>query len=88
MNGIDAMNGAEKLAEPVINQGLVRFLAPDGDHDTWTDTVIERIRAGGVAWFGGTNYQGNRVMQISLCNYRTTDNDVARTIAAVRNALT
>lgn len=85
--GIDAMEGAEKITEPVINQGLVRFLAPDGDHDARTDEVIERIRAEGTAWFGGTDFDGKRVMRISVCNYRTTHDDVARTLEAVRRAL-
>jgi len=84
---IDAMDDAEKMAEPVINQGLVRFLSADGNHDQRTDEVIERIRNGGTAWFGGTDWNGKRVMRISVCNYRTTDEDVTRTLDAVRAAL-
>ena len=57
----------------MINQGLVRFLSPDGDHDTRTDEVIARIQAGGVAWFGGATAGGRRVMRMSVCNWRTTD---------------
>lgn len=85
--GIDAMDGAEKLAEPIINQGLVRFLASDGNHDARTDQVIERIRDAGTAWFGGTDWRGKRAMRISVCNYRTTDRDVERALAAVSSAL-
>ncbi len=71
----------------MINQGLVRFLSPDGDHDRRTDDVIARIQAGGVAWFGGTTWRGRRVMRISVCSWRTSDEDVERTIQAVREAL-
>jgi glutamate/tyrosine decarboxylase-like PLP-dependent enzyme len=84
---IGALDGAEVVAEPVINQGLVRFLSPDDDHDRRTDEVIGRIQAGGVAWFGGTTWRGRRAMRISVCNWRTSDEDVERTIAAVRAAL-
>ncbi len=87
VDGIDAMDGAEKVAEPVINQGLVRFLATDGDHDTWTETVIERIREEGTAWFGGTDWNGMRVMRISVCNHRTTQSDVDRTLAVIRTIM-
>ena len=71
----------------MINQGLVRFLSPDGNHDARTDEIIERVRASGEAWFGGTDWNGKRVMRISVCNYRTTDEDVRRTLDAVRSAL-
>ena len=87
VEGVDAMEGSEKVAEPVINQGLVRFLSPDGDHDARTDKIIERVRAGGQAWFGGTDWNGKRVMRISVCNWRTTDEDVKRALDAIRAAL-
>lgn len=85
--GIGALPGAEIVARPVINQGLVRFLASDGDHDRRTDAVIRRIQAEGTAWFGGATWRGLRVMRISVCSWATTDTDVERTIAAVRQVL-
>ena len=84
---IGFLPGAELVAEPVINQGLVRFLAPDGDHDHWTDEVIARIQARGEAWFGGTTWHGDRVMRISVSSWRTTDADVDRSVASVREVL-
>ncbi len=56
---IGDLPGAEVVWEPVINQGLVRFLDPkpaakNEDHDRRTDEVIRRIVAGGEAFFGGT----------------------------------
>lgn len=85
--GIDAMDGAEKLAKPIINQGLVRFLATDGNHDARTDQVIERIRDAGDVWFGGTDWHDIRAMRISVCNHRTTDRDIERALEAVSVAL-
>jgi glutamate/tyrosine decarboxylase-like PLP-dependent enzyme len=84
---IGALPGAEVVAEPVVNQGLVRFTSPAGDDDRLTDEVIARIQEGGVAWFGGTTWRGRRVMRISVCNWRTSDDDVQRTIQAVGAAL-
>ena len=83
---IGALPGAELLAEPQINQGLVRFLAGDGDHDARTDDVIARVQAGGEAWFGGTTWNGRRAMRVSVVNWRTCDRDVDRAIEAVRAA--
>jgi glutamate/tyrosine decarboxylase-like PLP-dependent enzyme len=85
--GIGGLAGAEIVARPIINQGLVRFLAKDGNHDRRTDDVIERIQAKGVAWFGGATWRGMRVMRISVCNWATTDRDIDQTIASVREAI-
>lgn len=87
VRGIGALPGAEVVAAPTINQGLVRFLSCDGDHDRFTDEVIRRIQARGVAWFGGATWRGMRVMRVSVSNWRTTEEDVARTIESVREAL-
>jgi glutamate/tyrosine decarboxylase-like PLP-dependent enzyme len=84
---IGGLPGAEVVAAPIINQGLVRFLAGDGDHDRRTDEVISRIQAGGGAWFGGATWHGKRVMRVSVCNWRTTPHDVDAAVACVREAL-
>ena len=81
--GIGALPGAEVIAASGLNQGLVRF----GD-DARTDAVIAAINASGEAFFGGVTWRGRRCMRISACNWRTTEDDVARAIAAARVALT
>jgi glutamate/tyrosine decarboxylase-like PLP-dependent enzyme len=85
--GIGGLAGADIVARPTINQGLVRFLSPDGKHDRQTDAVITRIQADGVAWFGGATWRGMRVMRISVCNWLTTEHDVDAAIASVRAAI-
>jgi len=87
VTGIGGLAGAEIVARPIINQGLVRFLAPDGNHDRRTDDMIRRIQAKGVAWFGGATWQGMRVMRISVCNWMTTEQDIDETIHSVREAI-
>jgi len=87
VDGIAALPGAEVAAAPIINQGLVRFLAADGDHDRQTDRVIARIQEKGVAFFGGATWRGKRVMRISVCNWRTSERDIDRTIETVREAV-
>jgi hypothetical protein len=49
--------------------------------------VIAAINATGEAFFGGVTWNGRRAMRVSVVNWRTSDADVARTIAAARRAL-
>ena len=79
-HGIAALPGATLLAGPGLNQALIGF----GDA---TDAVIARINAGGEAMFGATTWRGQRAMRISVVNWRTSDADIARTIAAVAAVL-
>lgn len=79
--------GVEVLTVPVINQGLVRFLDPDGDHDRRTLEVIDRINATGYAWFGPTIWHGKTVMRISMSNFRTTPEDIDQVIAEFEKLL-
>jgi aromatic-L-amino-acid decarboxylase len=89
---IGALQDAQVIWEPVINQGLVRFCdaspgAGEQDHDRYTDAVIARITASGEAFFGGTTWRGKRCMRISVCNWQTSADDVDRAVAAAQRAL-
>jgi len=87
--GIGELPGAEVLWEPITNQGLVRFLDPSSEqnHDRRTDEVIAAIVASGEAFFGGTTWRGKRAMRVSVCNWRTSPEDVQRSINSVARVL-
>jgi glutamate/tyrosine decarboxylase-like PLP-dependent enzyme len=87
VKGIGELPGIEVVATPIINQGLVRFLADDGDHDGATDATIRAIQERGVAWFGGATFRGMRVMRVSVCNHLTQECDVEEALASVREVL-
>ena len=89
---IGELPGAEVLLEPVINQGLIRFLdhksgAAEEDHDRRTDEVIAAILKTGAAFFGGTTWRGRRAMRVSVCNWQTSETDVERVVNAVASVL-
>jgi len=89
---IGKLDGAEVVWEPTINQGLVRFLdrssgANEEDHDRRTDEVIAQILNTGEAFFGGTTWRGRRAMRVSVCNWRTSDDDVDRVVNAVEKVI-
>ena len=77
---------AEILNEVVFNQVLVRWLAEDGDHDSFNDEVISRVQADGTAFFSGTTYEGKRLMRISVSDWATDDDDVDRSVEALLRA--
>lgn len=92
VTGIGALDGAELLREPLINQGLVRFPDPgkaatEQDHARRTDKIIRLINASGEAFFSGSTWQGQRCMRVSVCSWQTSDDDVSRSIEAARSAI-
>jgi aromatic-L-amino-acid decarboxylase len=84
-DGIAALPGATGIARPTMNQGLIRFDAADGSNIS--DAVIAAINAGGEAYVSGGLWNGERVMRLSVCGWNTGADDVARTVAAARDAL-
>ena len=73
--------GIEILNDVVLNQVLVRFSS-----DAHTDAVIEAVQADGTCWLSGTTWHGMRAMRISVSSWATTDEDVERSIVAIRRA--
>jgi glutamate/tyrosine decarboxylase-like PLP-dependent enzyme len=89
---IGKLPGAEVVCEPIINQGLVRFLDPrpgasEQDNADWTDRVIAAIVRDGEALFGGTTWHGRRAMRVSVSNWQTSDEDVERAVNSIARVL-
>jgi glutamate/tyrosine decarboxylase-like PLP-dependent enzyme len=74
--------GCEILNEVVLNQVLFRFA-----DDSTTDAVLAAVQRSGEAWMSGTTWDGRSAIRISVSNWRTSDADVARTVAAFEAAL-
>ena len=78
--------GIRVLNDVVLNQVLVRFEDPSGDvaaGDARTSAVIAAIQADGTLWLGGSLWHGQRVMRISVSGWRTTAEDVDRSLATI-----
>ena len=67
------------LNDVVLNQVLVRF----GDDDDLTRAVITGVQHDGTCWLGGTTWHGMAAMRISVSNWATTEDDAARSAAAI-----
>jgi glutamate/tyrosine decarboxylase-like PLP-dependent enzyme len=79
---LDAVDGVEIGNDVVLNQVLVRF----GGDDAVTDRVVAAVQQSGECWMGATTWHGRRYMRISVSSWRTTEEDVDRSVAAIDTA--
>jgi glutamate/tyrosine decarboxylase-like PLP-dependent enzyme len=68
------------LNDVVLNQVLVRFACHGGNV---TDEVIDNAQREGTCWMSGTEWEGEPAMRISVCNWRTTEDDIRRSARAI-----
>ena len=85
-DAFDAAPHTEVLNDVVLNQVLVRFVDPAGDHGAYTDAVIEAVQSDGTCWLSGTTWQGMRAMRISVSSHSTTSDDVEQSVEAILRA--
>lgn len=76
---LSAIDGILVGNDVVLNQVLVRF----GDDDAKTGRVIDAVRRSGECWMGDTTWKGRRYMRISVSSWRTTEEDVDRSVQAI-----
>ena len=72
----------EVVNDVVFTQVVVSF-----GTDEVTREVARRLLREGTAWMTPSTWHGRAVLRISVSNWRTTDEDVDRTVAAVRRVL-
>lgn len=72
-------SGGATLLVPVgLNQVLVSF-----ENDAVTDSVIDGVQKDRTCWVGGTTWQGQRAMRISVSDSATTHNDIDESANAI-----
>lgn len=79
---ISELPGCEVLNEVELNQVLFRF----ADDET-TQAVLASVQASGEAWMGGTVWDGRAAIRVSVSNWRTSEEDIRRTVAAFESAI-
>ena len=78
-DGIRAIDGAAVENDVVFSQVSASF-----GSDERTAAVSSRLLADGTAWMTGSRWHDKGVLRISVSNWSTTDEDVARSLAALR----
>ena len=78
-----AVDGVEVLHQE-LNQVVVRFLDPAGlDDDGHNRSLVAAIQREGTCYPSGTVWQGRAAVRISVSGWRTSADDVDRSVAAL-----
>ena len=80
-NGLAALPGCEIVNDVVLNQVLVRF-----EDDERTLAILRAVQDEGEAWMSPTTWEGRQTIRVSVVGWRTSESDVARTVAAFARA--
>ena len=80
--GLAELDGVRVVNDVVFTQVCVSF----GTDDV-TREVAARLLRDGTAWMTPSTWHGQAVLRISVSNWRTTNEDVDRTLEAVRRVL-
>jgi len=80
-DALSSIDGAEVLNDVVFTQVCASF-----GSDERTQEVVRRMLADGTAWMSGSRWHGRAVLRISVSSWATTDDDVRRSIEALRRA--
>jgi glutamate/tyrosine decarboxylase-like PLP-dependent enzyme len=75
----------EVVNEVVINQALVGVVGDESGE--LTADAVERIQQDGTCWLAATRWRGRSAIRISVCNWRTGEDDIRRSAAAIRQAV-
>ncbi|MFT4995261.1 MAG: glutamate/tyrosine decarboxylase-like PLP-dependent enzyme, partial [Paraglaciecola sp.] len=70
-------NGFTILNDVVFNQLIVSC-----GSDQLTQATLENIQGSGECWCGGSSWQGQKVIRVSVCSWATTEQDVQRSVKA------
>jgi glutamate/tyrosine decarboxylase-like PLP-dependent enzyme len=80
-DGARQIPGCEVLNDVVFTQVCLSF--GDDDH---TRAVAAALLADGVTWMSGSRWHDRAIVRISVSNWSTTDDDVRRSLEALRHA--
>ena len=80
-DGFRDIPGATVLNDVVYTQVCVAF-----EDDDRTKAVTARLLADGTAWMSGSRWRGRAVVRVSVSNWVTDDEDVRRSVDALRRA--
>jgi glutamate/tyrosine decarboxylase-like PLP-dependent enzyme len=81
-SGLEGIPHASVLNDVCFTQVCASFGTDDR-----TEEVVRRMLEDGTAWMTGSTWHGRSVLRISVSNWSTTEQDVERSLDAIRRAV-
>ena len=66
---------------PQFNQFMIKCAS-----DARTENLLKAVQNSGICWCGGSIWEGERVIRISICSHATTREDIDRSVQTFRAA--
>jgi hypothetical protein len=82
---LDGDPALEVINDVVINQVLVAVVGDESGE--LTTAAVGRIQRDGTCWLAGTRWRGRPAIRVSVCNWRTSEDDIRRSAAAIRQGV-
>jgi glutamate/tyrosine decarboxylase-like PLP-dependent enzyme len=83
---IAAEPGAALVCPVVLNQFMIRFGGDGAEGDRLTAETLQAVQDDAVAFIGGAEWRGRRVMRVSVTSASTTEAAADETVASVLRA--
>jgi glutamate/tyrosine decarboxylase-like PLP-dependent enzyme len=78
---------AELPGVTVLNEVVYTQTCLAMESDERTRAVTQRLLADGTAWMSGSRWRGRDIIRISVSNWSTDDQDIERSVDALRRAI-
>lgn len=86
--GVTQIPGAQVLNDVVLNQVLVRLGSTTvNSGDALHRAVAAKMQAEGRCWLGTTTWKGHLALRVSICNWMTTEDDIALVLESLAHAV-
>lgn len=72
--------GVNVFNPPVINQFMIK-----GRDAEETARILAHVQASGVCWCGGSVWEGEPVIRVSVCSHNTTKEDIVKSVEVFKN---
>lgn len=78
--------GLETMGFTVLNDVVLSTVVATTGVPDQSAEIVRRAQESGDCWFGTTRWQGRDALRLSVSSWRTTDDDIERTLRAIREA--
>ncbi len=80
-------SGLSKVGLTIVNDVVFNQVMVAYKGDAETKALLKYIQESGVCWLGGTTWDGRAAIRISVCSWKTNDEDIEKTIDVFREGI-